>query len=95
MIVGLLHQLSKNERRQAACEELLQQLVPPGEEPSRETVQRNYAKLDVNYRVQTLQIMCMLTSETKAIRGYMEDCSDQMTVYRKEKIEWQRQRKQA
>ena len=37
----------------------------------------------------------MLTAETKAIRGYMEDCSETMTGYRKEKIEWQRKRKQA
>jgi hypothetical protein len=94
MVVGLLHQLSKSERHQAACEELLLQLAPPGEEPSRESVRQNYAAIDINAKVQILQIMCILTSETKAIRGYMEDCSEQMTTYRKEKIEWQRQRKQ-
>ena len=38
--------------------------------------------------------MCMLTTETKAIRGYMENCNEEMTKYRKDKIEWQRQRKQ-
>ncbi|KAK3494769.1 uncharacterized protein B0T23DRAFT_117194 [Neurospora hispaniola] len=96
IMVGLLHQLSKNERLNASCEELLEQLVPvEDEEPSRETVRARYASLDVNYRVQALQIICMLTAETKAIRGYMEDCSEQMTAYRKEKIEWQRKRKQA
>jgi hypothetical protein len=36
----------------------------------------------------------MLTAETRAMRGYMEDCSETMTAYRKEKIEWQRKRKQ-
>ena len=95
IMVGLLHQLSKNERYRAGCDELLQQLVPKTVEPSRETVLQHYARLDVNYRVQALQIICMLTAETKAIRGYMEDCSEQMTSYRKEKIEWQRKRKQA
>ncbi|KAK3938342.1 ALG6, ALG8 glycosyltransferase family-domain-containing protein [Diplogelasinospora grovesii] len=95
IMVGLLHQLSKNERQKANCEELLQQLVPIDVEPSRETVRQRYASLDINYRVQALQIICMLTAETKAIRGYMEDCSEQMTAYRKEKIEWQRKRKQA
>jgi 3-dehydroquinate synthetase len=94
IMVGLLHQLSKNERLKASCEEVLQQLVPTDIEPSRETVRQRYATLDVNIRVQALQIICMLTTETKAIRGYMEDCSETMTAYRKEKIEWQRKRKQ-
>jgi hypothetical protein len=95
MMVGLLHQLSQSERHQAVCEDLLKQLVPPDVEATQETVRQHYAALDINYRVQALQIICMLTAETKAVRGYMEDCSEQMTTYRKEKIEWQRQRKQA
>ncbi|KAK1750792.1 imitation switch two complex protein 1 [Echria macrotheca] len=95
IMVGLLHQLSKSERLRASCEELLQQLVPTEIDPSQETVRQRYASLDINYRVQALQIICMLTAETKAIRGYMEDCSETMTGYRKEKIEWQRKRKQA
>jgi hypothetical protein len=94
-VVGLFHQLSKNERYEKQCEELLLQLVPPDEEPSQETVRQNYAQLDVNFRVKALQMICMLTMETKAVRGYMEDCSDTMTKYRKERIEWQRQKKQA
>ncbi|KAK5997459.1 Imitation switch two complex 1-like protein [Cladobotryum mycophilum] len=95
IMVGLLHQLSKNERHQKMCEELLLLLVPPETEPTQENVQQRYAELDVNARVKTLQVICMLTMETKAIRGYMEDCSETMTKYRKDKIEWQRQRKQA
>ncbi|XP_044717539.1 williams-Beuren syndrome DDT (WSD), d-TOX E motif domain-containing protein [Hirsutella rhossiliensis] len=95
IIVGLLHQLSKNERREKACEELLLQLVPPNTSPTQDAVQQTYASLSINYRVQALQILCMLTMETKAVRGYMEDCSETMTKYRKDRIEWQRQRKQA
>ncbi|KAL7789802.1 ATP-utilizing chromatin assembly and remodelling N-terminal domain-containing protein [Trichoderma ceciliae] len=95
ILVGLLHQLSKNGRQQKACEELLQHLVPAEMVPSPENVQQQYAELDINYRVKALQIICMLTMETKAVRGYMEDCSETMTKYRKDKIEWQRQRKQA
>ncbi len=95
MLVGLLHQLSKDERRHAICEELLAHIVPPDVEATKETVQQHYAALDISTRIQVLQIICMLTMETKAIRGYMEDCSEQMTKYRKEKIEWQRARKQA
>lgn len=96
IVVGLLHQLAKNERRQKSCENLLLQLVPPDvAEPTQESVRQRYATLDINHRVQVLQILCMLTMETKAVRGYMEDCSETMTKYRKDRIEWQRQRKQA
>ncbi|KAM0334419.1 hypothetical protein ACHAQA_001445 [Verticillium albo-atrum] len=95
IMVGLLHQLSKEPRLEESCEQLLEQLVPRDVDPTQETVLQAYATLDVNYRVQALQIICMLTTRTKAIRAYMEDCSETMTGYRKEKIEWQRQRKQA
>lgn len=95
IMVGLFHQLSKNERQQQACEELLLELVPPNIEPTQETVRQRYSELDINHRIKALQIICMLTTETKAVRGYMEDCSETMTRYRKDKIEWQRQRKQA
>ncbi|CAI4217571.1 unnamed protein product [Parascedosporium putredinis] len=79
ILVGLLHQLSKNERKTELQQTLIEQ----------------YAGMDANFRVQIIQLLCMLTMETKAVRGYMEDCSEQMTAYRKGKIEWQRQRKQA
>jgi hypothetical protein len=92
-MVGLLYQLSKNPRQFEACEPLLKELAPLSMEPTKETARFCYAKLDVNFRIQALQIVCMLTAGTKAIRGYMEDCSEQMTMLRKEKIQWQRDRK--
>ncbi|OBR14264.1 Ddt domain-containing protein [Colletotrichum higginsianum IMI 349063] len=95
IMVGLLHQLSKNERLEERCEDLLAQLCPPDVDPTQDTVRERYAALDVDYRVQALQIVCMLTTQTKAMRTYMEECSEQMTAFRKEKIDWQRQRKQA
>ncbi|KAK6834302.1 hypothetical protein PG987_008996 [Apiospora arundinis] len=95
IMVGLLHQLSKEPRETEVCEELLSHLVPADVEPSRETVQQHYSTLDLNLRIQALQIICMLTIQTKAVRQYMEECAETMTSYRKEKIEWQRQRKQA
>lgn len=95
IMVGLFYQLSKKERYEDRCDELLLQLVPPGEEPSQETVRLRYAHLDVNYRVKALQIICMLTMETKRVRGYMEECSETMTKYRKERIEVQRVKKAA
>lgn len=95
IIVGLLYQLSKDERRQSVCEKLLEQIVPPDVEPTPEAIREAYATLDVNFRVQILQLLCLLTMETKAVRGYMDDCNETMTKYRKERVEWQRQRKQA
>ena len=93
IMVGLLHQLSKNPRHEKPCEELLKQLAPVDMEPTQETARLQYARLDINLRIRALQIVCMLTAETKAIRGYMEECSEQMTTFRKEKIQYQRDRK--
>ncbi|KAJ2906196.1 chromatin assembly protein [Zalerion maritima] len=95
IMVGLLYRLSFNPRYKESCDALLAQLVPSNVEPTQETVREHYSNLDINYRIQGLQIICMLTTETKAVRGYMEECSTTMTGYRKEKIEWQRQRKDA
>jgi len=93
IMVGLFHQLSKNPRQTEACEVLLKELAPLSMEATKETARQQYAKLDVNLRIQALQILCMLTAETKSIRGYMEQCSDEMTLLRKEKIGWQRHKK--
>lgn len=95
IVAGLLHHLSKDERHQTLCEELLGALVPEDTEPTQEAVAINYANLDVNTRVKILQLLCMLTMETKSIRGYMDTCNETMTKYRKERVEWQRQKKQA
>ncbi|TWU73315.1 hypothetical protein ED733_004163 [Metarhizium rileyi] len=95
IMVGLLHQLSKDGRWKESCEDLLEQLVPADADPTQEVVQQSYAELNVNHRVKALEIICLLTMQTKAVRGYMEDCSETMTKYRKDRIEWQRQKKQA
>lgn len=95
IMVGLLHQLSKNPRYEKVCEELLVKLAPIDQEPTPETARRQYASLDINLRVKALQTICMLTVETKAIRGFMEEGAEVMTKYRKEKIQWQRDRKAA
>jgi DDT domain/ATP-utilising chromatin assembly and remodelling N-terminal/WSTF, HB1, Itc1p, MBD9 motif 1 len=95
IVVGLLHQLSKNPQYEKSCEELLRHLAPLDQEPTPATAKEQYRRLDINLRVKVLQIICMLTAETKAIRGFMEECSEQMTSFRKEKITWQRDRKAA
>ncbi|OAA69745.1 chromatin assembly and remodeling factor [Cordyceps fumosorosea ARSEF 2679] len=94
IVVGLLHQLSKGERNQQLYEDLLLRIIPHDTDPTQEAARQKYAELDINTRVQILQILCMLTMETKAVRAFMEDCNETMTKYRKDRVEWQRQRKQ-
>lgn len=93
VMIGLLHQLSTRPRMTKTCNEILKHLAPLDAEPTQETAQRQYATLDLNHRIEALQIICMLSLETKAIKGYLEECSNQMTEFRKEKIEYQRARK--
>ncbi|KAL4954985.1 ATP-utilizing chromatin assembly and remodelling N-terminal-domain-containing protein [Aspergillus filifer] len=95
IMVGLLHQLSVRPRMEKICNQILEHLAPLDQEPTQDTVRSQYAVLDVNLRIKALQIICMLSLETKAIRNYLEECSNQMTEFRKEKIEYQKARKAA
>lgn len=95
IIVGLLNQLSGNPRLRKSCDEVLVHLAPLNQEPTPATAISQYASLDINLRVKALQIICMLSLETKAIRAYLEECNVFMTDSRKEKIEVQRSRKAA
>lgn len=95
IIVGLLYQLSGDPRRRKACDEILHKLAPPDQEARVETAIRQYPSLDINTRVKVLELLCMLSLETKAIRNYMEDCNNNMTDFRKERIEMQRKRRAA
>jgi hypothetical protein len=94
IMIGLLYQISKGPRYSGTLEDLLTELAPLNMPPTQDTARQQYNKLDVNLRIKALQIICMLTAETKAIRGYMEECSEQMTTFRKEKIQYQREKKQ-
>ena len=51
--------------------------------------------MDINLRTKALQIICMLTLETKTVKAFLEESSAQMTELRKIKIEHQRARKEA
>ena len=95
VVVGFLNQLSRNPRLADTCNEILKHLAPLDREPTPETAASQYQSLDVNLRIKILQILCMKSLETKAIRSYMEECSAQMTETRKEKNEVQRSRKAA
>ncbi|KAI9845236.1 MAG: hypothetical protein M1837_004991 [Sclerophora amabilis] len=93
ILIGLLDQLGRKPKYSQICERILVKLAPIDQEPTQETARVQYAVLDFELRVKVLQIVCLLTVESKAIRGYMEECSEQMTIIRKEKIELQRTRK--
>ncbi|KAL3419146.1 hypothetical protein PVAG01_09368 [Phlyctema vagabunda] len=94
IMVGFLYQLSKNELFETSCNELLERLAPLSMEPTSETARTQYGRLDVNLRIQALALVCLFMPQTQAIRGYMEECSELMTGFRKEKIKWQRERKE-
>jgi ATP-utilising chromatin assembly and remodelling N-terminal/DDT domain/WSTF, HB1, Itc1p, MBD9 motif 1 len=95
IMVGLLHQLAGRPRLQADCDQILTHLAPLDAEPTQQTAWMKYSSMDVNMRVKALQIICMLTLETKAIKAFLEESSAQMTELRKTKIEHQRARKEA
>ncbi|KAL8819382.1 MAG: hypothetical protein Q9223_002170 [Gallowayella weberi] len=95
IIVGLLYQLSHDPRRKRSCDEVLNELAPSDREATVETAISQYTLIDINTRVRILQILCMLSMETKAIRLYMEECSNNMTEFRKERLEMQRKRRGA
>jgi DDT domain/WSTF, HB1, Itc1p, MBD9 motif 1 len=95
IMVGLLHQLAGRPRLQADCDQILAHLAPLDAEPTQQTAWLKYSSMDVNIRVKALQIICMLTLETKAIKTFLEESSAQMTELRKTKIEHQRARKEA
>ena len=95
VIVGLLNQLAGNERQAKVCNDILLHLAPSNCEPTAETAFAQYLTLDINLRIHILQILCMKSLETKAIKQYMEDCSQQMTEHRKEKNDIKRRWKAA
>ena len=95
IVVGLLNLLSANPRLRKECDHVLTRLAPLDKEATEATAISEYGSLDINLRIKILQILCMLSLETNAIRSYMEDCTLQMTEYRKERVEQQRARKAA
>jgi hypothetical protein len=95
VMIGLLHQMSARPRSEQTCNDILKHLAPLDAEPTQYTALEQYRTLDINMRTKALQIICMLSLETKAIRNYLEECSNQMTELRKEKIEYQKARKAA
>ena len=95
ILVGLLNLLSVKPRHKDMCDAILANLAPVNMEPTENTAISQYAHLSINHRVRILQLLCMLSLETTAVRSYMEECTVNMTGFRKDKIEQQRARKAA
>jgi hypothetical protein len=93
ILAGLLYQISLNDRYKERVDNILSQLLPPDEDPTPDTVIQNYALLDVNLRLDALEMIVVLSIRTKAIREQLERMSQEMTDLRKRKIEQQRLKK--
>jgi hypothetical protein len=94
VVVALLYRLSFDSTKKKACDEILAQLVPPEEEPSTATIASNYITLDVNLRISALEMILQLTVTTENFRDQLVAAAQEMTKLRKEKIEFQRKRKE-
>lgn len=94
ILVGLLHQLSYNPTHKEDCDEILSRLVPPKEKATVESIAANYENLDINLRIVALDIILRLTVTTEAFRQQLQSASEDMTSLRKEKIDFQRKRKE-
>ena len=93
ILVGVLHQLASVTHLKLRCEKILAQLAPMDGEPTPETARFQYASMDMNLRISALQIVTILSVTTRAIKDFMETCSEDQTDVRKRKIEHQRERK--
>jgi hypothetical protein len=94
IVVALLYRLSFDPIQKGACDDILAQLVPADEEPTMESIANNYVHLDVNLRVLALELILRLTIATEAFRDQLGAAAQEMTRLRKEKIEFQRKRKE-
>ena len=93
ILIGILRQLSMNPVQKDQCEKILAELAPLDMEPTAETAELQYCHLDVNMRVEALQMISMLAITTKSLRDSLEQMSEGMTELRKKKISHQRERK--
>ena len=95
VLVGLLHQLSGRPRLTDSCDKILTHLAPLDADANVQTVRLQYSTMDINLRAEALQIISQLFLETKAVKNFLEEMSNTMTEFRKEKIKHQRERKDA
>jgi hypothetical protein len=94
ILVGMLHQISLMPRKKEICDKILSILAPLDKEPTDGTAKVQYfTALDVNLRLEALQIITQLAIGSPALRKHLDDMSAEMTELRKKKIEQQRLKK--
>jgi len=93
ILVGLLHQLSHTPSFKSRCDAILAELAPMDLDATHETARAQYYSLNLNLRISALQMIVMLSLTTHAVKAFLEDCGDDMTEVRKNKIEHQRAKK--
>jgi hypothetical protein len=94
IMVALLYRLSFDPIQKEICDEILAVLVPGDQDSSMESIAENYRNMDVNLRIAALDQALRLTVTTEAFRDQLNAASLEMTRLRKEKIEFQRKRKE-
>ncbi|KAJ4338259.1 glycosyl transferase [Didymella glomerata] len=94
IMVALLYRLSFDPIQKEICDEILTVLVPGDQDSSMESIAENYRNMDVNLRIAALDQALRLTVTTEAFRDQLNAASLEMTRLRKEKIEFQRKRKE-
>ncbi|ORY10467.1 ALG6, ALG8 glycosyltransferase family-domain-containing protein [Clohesyomyces aquaticus] len=94
ILVGLLYALSFDPIQKETCDQILAELVPPEDDPSVENIAHNYVYLDVNWRILALEMALRLTVGTEAFRDSLQSAGQELTRLRKEKIEFQKKRKE-
>ena len=93
ILVGILNQLSFAPRTKEICDKILSHLVPVDLEPTKETVKERFEAMDINLRIAALEPILLLSVTTKALKDFMETCSEDQTDVRKRKQEFQREKK--
>ncbi|KAF2434508.1 hypothetical protein EJ08DRAFT_657246 [Tothia fuscella] len=93
ILVGILYQLSLDERKKEKCDRILAVLAPMDQDATEEVAKFQYNVLEPNLRIELLQMIVVLAVDTPAVRGHLETMSQSMTDLRKKKIEEQRLRK--
>ncbi|QIX00820.1 hypothetical protein AMS68_006337 [Peltaster fructicola] len=93
ILVGLLNQLSHAPHLKAKIDQVLAYLVPLEDEPTRENILKHFDSMDINLRVQALEIITLCSVTTKVLKDFLETCSEDQTDVRKRKIEFQREKR--
>lgn len=96
IMVGFLRKVMLNGPSTAdkeKCEAILAHLAPVDAEPTRETARSQYDVMDVNMRIEALEMASISACRTPKFKRYLDGCAKAMTQTRNRKTELQRNRK--